>query len=347
MKYLITLFVPILIFSQNNYKDKLYLIDGKEYSCMLTSMDEHRVSFVYLNNINESIIWDALDKLEIDSYGIVYQKGKGFISDFDLVKDFINQRTNKILSKEHEKKLLIESEITKLKPNLPSHKKWSVGLLFIPFYSGENYRVSYESYPRPNFYIFTNSFNEVNLEWFLNYSLSNKFDLSFDVSYSSDYSERRSVYSETSSLYSANQGSFVKSSMKKFNIHLGVKYYLFQKEQENVNVFFLAGFGRQIAFSEEITSNLFPNPNSPIVEDNMSDFLEDINSPWHFNAGFGTEYFLNNSVSLTSAIRFLYSSSSGTYKIRLIEQSYTSTSELETSISKVITRIGFGLNFYF
>lgn len=348
MKKLFFFFVPFCLFAQISHPDKLYLIDSREFPCTVTSVDTYkeRVEFLYEDNKQERIGLNAVDKLEIENFGVIYLKSTGFEANIIEVQSFLDKRNKKTaLVNKNINLSEITSEVNS--GEFLNDKKWSVGLNLVPYYSGENYRISYNVYPENIIYIITNSFNEINLEWYLNYSVSKKFDLTFDLSYSSDYSEQRRVTSENTDYGNTNSGSFAKSGMRKINIHLGVKYYLFDKEQENVSVYFLAGFGRQFAFSEESVENLFPNPNYPVREDNMEEFLEDINSPWHINAGFGTEYFLNNSISLTSVIRFFYASSSGKFKVREISQYYRRTSELETTISKVMTRIGIGLNFYF
>ncbi|MFN3872473.1 MAG: hypothetical protein ACK4R9_05695 [Ignavibacterium sp.] len=348
MKKLFFFFVPFFLFAQSSHPDKLYLIDNREFPCTVTSVDTYkeRVEFFYGDNKQERIGLNAVDKLEIENFGVIYQKSTGFTVNINEVQSFLKKRNEKSALFNKSLELSEKTSLANVNQHL-NDKKWSVGLTLIPYYSGENYRISYNVYPENIIYIITNSFNEINLEWYLNYSVSKKFDVTFDFSYSSDYSERRMVTSENTDYGNTNSGSFVKSGMRKINIHLGVKYYLFDKKQEDVSVYFLAGFGRQFAFSEESVENLFPRPNDPVREDNMEEFLEDINSPWHINAGFGTEYFLNNSVSLTSVIRFFYASSSGKFKVREISQYYRRTSELETTISKVMTRIGIGLNFYF
>lgn len=354
MKSLLILIAPFFLFAQSSHPDKVYLFNNREFPCTVINIDEdnERIDFIYGENMKESLVLKAIEKLEIENLGVIYQRSTGFSNDFKELQNFINNRNQQRLKIEAVGGKELSNELSKIfsdpmQSDFLKNKKWSVGLIFIPYYSGENYSISVSSYPESYLYVLTNTFNEINLEWYLNYTISRKFDLTFDLSYSSDYSEQRTVNSDTNIYGSSNNGFFKKSGMDKINIHLGLKYYLFEKERENVNVYFLAGFGRQFAFAKESLENLFPNPNTPVIEDNMGDFLEDINSPWHLNAGFGTEYFLNNSVSLTSVIRFLYASASGTFKKREISQYYTKTSEFESTFSKVITRIGLGLNFYF
>ncbi|MCL6494184.1 MAG: hypothetical protein K6T54_05310 [Ignavibacterium sp.] len=346
MKYLIFLFVPVLIFSQNNHTDKLYLLDGKEYPCTVTSLDDNKISFLYLENRNESIIWDALDKLEIENFGIVYQKGKGFNSDYDLVKNFVKERANKILSKKNKEELLINSEIAKLNSDSPTAKKWSMGVLFVPYYSGEVNQVIVDIYP-PYVVVYNSTTNEINMEWFLNFSVTEQFSFIFDFSYNSDYYETKVIQSRFTNYDTTKYGVFDNKGIKKLNIHLGGKFYFFKKIPETVNIFALAGFGRQFAFAERSNIDLIQSPGSPIVESNEADFLENINSLWKLYLGFGAEYYLNNSLSIISQVRFLYSSSSGKLNIRYKDDYTTRTTSSEVKLSNWITRIGLGLNFYF
>ena len=80
-------------------------------------------------------------------------------------------------------------------------------------------------------------------------------------------------------------------------------------------------------------------------EDNIEEFTEELNSPWHFNFGFGAEYFFNESLSLNSNIRVLYSSSSGEYNSRYVYKTESSSRVEERSFTNFSTKIGLGLNF--
>ncbi len=348
MKHLIILLAPIFIYAQNTPPDILYLISSKELNYTFNSIDVDREGeeIFYEDNISSHIALNAVNDSKIENPMVIYKQTTEFYDNLNEIKNFMNKQNEKT---NRFNNALMPGEInqTESSDNFLTNKKWSIGVNLVPYYSGETYGVFYSSDPSDYLYLTSNTFNEINLEWYLNYSVSKKFDLVFDFSYTSDYSEERNVSSENYNYGTINRGTFQKNGMKKINLHLSVKYYLFDKEQQSVNVYFLAGFGRQFAFADKSSEYLFPDPGLPVKEDNMEEYLEDINSPWHLNAGFGTEYFFNNSISLTSSIRFLYASASGKYKVRMVSPSYTRTAELESTLSKLITRIGIGLNFYF
>ncbi|RPI67008.1 MAG: hypothetical protein EHM47_15525, partial [Ignavibacteriales bacterium] len=145
-----------------------------------------------------------------------------------------------------------------------------------------------------------------------------------------------------------DNGSLSKSDLTLLDFTLGIKYYFKNIMPEQVRVYAVAGLGKQFAFAEEKYEQLFQDP-SPIIisEDNGEEFIEDSNSPFYFNLGFGAEYFFNESLSLTSNIRFFYSTFEAKYNSRQITEFETYTTSNELKESDFITRVGLGLNFYF
>jgi hypothetical protein len=133
-----------------------------------------------------------------------------------------------------------------------------------------------------------------------------------------------------------------------FDFNLGIKYYLKNILSGKVTIYALAAVGKQFAFAEEKYEILFQNPPAGVIRvDNQDEFTEDINSPLHFNFGFGAEYFFNESLSLTSNIRFIYSKVEGNYHSRTISEYETETKSLDIKRSDFMTRVGVGFNFYF
>ena len=126
---------------------------------------------------------------------------------------------------------------------------------------------------------------------------------------------------------------------------LGLKIYFKKFLEEKATAYWLAGIGKQIAFGSVTHENLFSS--TQIVGDNADEYLEELNSPWHSNIGFGAEYFFNQSLSLFSVMRFSYSIVSAEYNSTTLSGVQRITSRSQYKNSEIITGFGIGLNFYF
>jgi hypothetical protein len=227
--------------------------------------------------------------------------------------------------------------------------KWSFGVLYVPYYSGTTYRVIRNNGNPPNDpEIYTVVDNQVNLEAQLAYGITPELKISFDAGYTSSFSDSKYEYHQRSSNYEYDQGSVSTVGLKMLDFNIGLKYYFKNIIAEEVSIYAAAGFGKQIAFAQNKYEVLFQEPTPGVItEDNIEEYTEELNSPWHFNIGFGAEYFFNESLSLTSNIRVLYSSATGKYNSRHIYQTDSSTENQEKTFREFSTRIGIGLNFYF
>ena len=365
MKSLILLLFPILLLAQVPYPDTLTLTNGKIYSCLITGISDSKVDMVYLKNRQESVIFQAIGKISIETLGTVYISGKGFTQEKDYIKEFIDKR-----NKEKEDEQLIQNEIEKLalvssgvqnetsndigsmypyNQNSFKSKKWSFGVLLIPYYSGRVYSViQYYGQNPPEVYISSFTDNEINMQGQLSYGLLSNIMLTLDVAYSSSYSEFSSEYHRRNEYEDYDSGIKTTNGLYMFDFTLGLKYYFLEFLPNNVNIYALLGLGQQFASAEVTEEDLYPGPEpAPIIEDNMAEYLEGMNSPWHLDFGFGVEYLFNESISLNSNIRFIYASTSSEYDYRYISEFETVSRSTEYSNSEFITRIGLGLNFYF
>lgn len=366
MKTVICLLFPVLLFAQNPFPDNLLLTDGRTYPCLVTNIDDSKVEFVYSNNKSESIVIIAVDQLTIEELGIVYSAGQGFAINIDQIKNFVNERMEKLAEVQ-----LVQEELAKLtavstlepvgdtgEMELGEYfenqkpfqmKKWSFGVLLIPYYSGRIYELIYYSgsYP-PEFYTGSVATNEINMQGQLAYAPASNFMLTLDVTYSSSYNERSSESHSRNEYNNYDYGTKTTDGLYLFDFSFGVKYYFLKFFPRTVNIYALAGIGKQFASVDANSEDLYPGPEpSPIIEDNMEEYLESLNSPWHFDFGFGVEYLFNESLSLNSNIRFIYASISSEYDYRLVSDFETVTQTIEYSNSEFITRIGLGMNFYF
>jgi hypothetical protein len=227
-------------------------------------------------------------------------------------------------------------------------KKWSFGILLIPYYSGTIYTVipPSERYP-PEVITIGNSDNELNMQGQLSFRIVSKIMGTLDLAYTSTYNELRWELHNTGG-YEYTGGTLMTNELNLFDFTLGLKYYTFEYFPNTVNFYLLAAFGHQFATAEVNDKDLFPGPGpNPIIDDNMAEYLEGLNSPWHLDFGFGVEYLFNESLSLNSNIRIIYSSISSEYNYVYSSEYGSENHSVEYSNSEFKTRIGFGLNFYF
>ncbi len=362
MKSLLFLLLPILIYAQNSYKDTLFLTDGRSYPCLITDINDSKIWIVYLNNTNESIILQAVKRISLEEHGTVYLSDSGFKTDINLIQDFVHKRTMKIeeaqlikkeqerlagLSNDDQTQMKNDIQINKVKiQNKGDFKKWSFGVLYVPYSSGKIYTTMYSSYPYELPYTYGYINNETNMEAQLAFGVVPNVRLTLDVGYNSTFTETRNEEHNRQTGYNTDYGYLEKNGLDLLDINFGLKYYFLDFFTEQVSVYYILGVGKQFAFADYKYENLFPQSTS-ITEDNMEEYLEDLNSQWHFNMGFGAEYFFNESLSLTSNILFLYSKISGKYNYRYVLGTETRTRVEEYTNSEFITRIGLGLNFYF
>ena len=368
MKTLLFSLLSFLTFAQTQLPDSVILVDGRTASCLITNIDESRVYFSYANRLTESVVLPALSKVYIESYGNVYSPTTGFNIDQEEVNIFLEKRLAKI-NKEQEladelkrinltrQSIQPEQEIVKevieVKPFVKNkiYNKWSFGVLYVPYYSGNTYTIiENNSYPYYSSDVYSFSTNQTNLEAQLSYALEPELRITFETGYSASITDQEyenHVRYTSGSQY--DSGNKIVRGLKKLDFSLGLKYYFNNFISNKVSIYTAVGFGKQLAFATYTSEPLYPPQTNPgvIDENNYEEALEDLNSPWHFNFGFGAEYFFNESLSLISNIRVLYTSSSANYESRYIDQYENRSSTEKFSTTDFVTRIGLGLNFYF
>jgi hypothetical protein len=358
MKFLVVFFFSVAVLAQNPYPDTLFLTDGRSYPCLITNINDTKARLIYLNKAEESVILQSVKKISLEEHGIIYLSGKGFTFDINQIQNFIENRLKKIeetqisptnsASLPNNNKIEIKNDVQiNGVIQIQEYKKWSFGVLYIPYYSGRIYTVIRSTSPvyPPDTYGYAD--NETNMEAQLAYSVDQSARLTLDVGYNSSFTETRNEEHYRDTFNNSDYGTLDRSGLTLLDINLGLKYFFIDFFTESVSVYVLAGVGKQFAFAEKKYENLYPQNSPYITEDNIEEYTEDLNSPWHFNLGFGAEYFFNESLSLTSNIRFLYSKISGEYNYRYILGTETRTRTEEYTNSEFITRIGLGLNFYF
>jgi hypothetical protein len=365
MKYLLFLLFPVLMNAQS-FPDTLFTLNNKVFPCYITNISESRVMLAYAGSGESMLVMEAIDKIILSEMGTVYKIGNGFNPNFDEIELYVNEREE--LNRKLKEKKKSEMEILSTPvpvnngsisqdyyPSIPSasasvyedDNRWSFGFLFIPYYSGKIYGYTYNSNYEQNNYVTATINNEVNMEGQFAFRANKNLSLTFDVGYTSAYTDSKQESHTSQENYSYNSGTSKAKDLKLLALNLGVKYYFTRYPEKQVNVYALAGFGKQFAFSSTKYEDLFAQPTTEIYENNEDEFVENMNSPWNLNIGFGAEYMFNNSLSVYSVIRFYYSKIDAVYESRTISTNQLYTYKSEYTKSDFITRIGIGLNFYF
>ncbi|MGB8319810.1 MAG: outer membrane beta-barrel protein [Ignavibacteriaceae bacterium] len=367
MKLLLFFLFSIAASAQTYNADTIIYKNNNVLAGKITDISNSRLQIDYSSDRTREEYIQQLKKVIIGKLGIVYYSG--FTVDVDKINNYLANRTEEInIQRPADDKIFsqakarvnhydtIYAEQEKKIQGINQERRWSFGVLLIPYYSGKIYGISqyYQDYPYPAYstvsqYLITSSLNQLNMEAQLSFALTDQLHLTFDGTYTSTYYENRSEshQANTDGSYTYNSGNLDKNDLTLLDFSLGVKYYLQKLIAERVSVYFLAGMGKQFASAEETNQNLFQQPGTALTKDNKNEYIEDANSPFHFNLGFGAEYLFNESLSLTSNIRFIYSKISAKYDSRQISDYQTSTSTTDYKSSDFITRIGIGLNFYF
>ncbi len=376
MKTVIVLLLSIVAVAQESYQDKVTLYNDNSYNCRIISIESKKIQILYGKELKETIIFEAIKEIEMETFGSIYKREQGFIVDVDKLDDFIskrnsdaksrmlaqkeaeklNSKTNSEINNSEDEEIEIEEieeeeaeEIEVVNDNQVKQKRWSFSAVLVPYYSGivNSMNRSYNYPGEYSYYPYTYSSSEINMIWMLSFLVKEKINIVFDFNYSSNSEEVRNERHYYSSGSTADYGFKSISEMGIYTFNLGVKYYLFTPRIQEVNIYFHAGFGKQIASAKEESENLYPSNSTSTSEDNMGEYNEEINSPWLLNFGFGSEYYFNESLSLTAMVRFVYSSAKGTFKSREITPNYTNNYSTETKKSSIQNRIGLGFNFYF
>ncbi len=376
MRYFIFLFFPVLLFSQViTPRDTLYLKNGQVFPCSITSIEKNLVKVLSdEEGVESAASVTRINKIFLEDNGIIYTSENGYSNTMDYFETYTTKRIDRWEKelqrseeeKERQKELeerkkqrlqqIAEKNIYTPEPDDEVRdysgnveNKWSFGVYYVPEFSGELSYYRVYSLDDDNYYITSNSASSL-FESHLTYSVLKNLRLFIDVGFISVSDESRS---ETHTRYiegdsESDYGYDNEADYKFLNINFGCKYYLTGLKENRVRAFVSAGFGKQLAFIEQKAEDLFSDDEPDYqLDNNMKEFLEEMNSPWNFNIGFGAEYYFNKSLSLYSAIKIYYLRRTAEYNERYLNDTYTRSSQREIKNSGFNTRIGLGLNFYF
>ena len=236
---------------------------------------------------------------------------------------------------------------TNVVPECSSEKKYSFGVLFVPhLFSDIHYYLDNPALGVSTIYIVGKI--EAFFESQLTYELNHKLRLLFNLGYSSTHIKERYEFRQNNPYYNSEYGAELVRDMNIFYFNIGLKHYFTKIRENEVSAYFLAGIGKQFAFVDNTVKNLFDDPvQQSYISDNEIEFLEEMNSPFNANIGFGVEYFFNKSLSLNANMRLIYVTYSGEFKYNYDYQDNHESRKEKIENSEIAKTLGLGLNFYF
>jgi hypothetical protein len=366
MKIIMFLLFPLLSIAQTYMPDKLILYTGDSIDCLITNFNDSKIFFDYSTGYSDLVAKQAVEEIYLENFGTVYQMSSGFLADEDDLLDFIKERHNNI--KLHDKikeqirriKLIQTAETDSSLVNNPidllsaysedykEMKKWSFGMQILPYDSRNIIYV--DGINDYSIGIRTVKYNadKINFTANLSYLITHNISLLFETNYYSTHSEDSYEMHQRNYNYENDYGTTYKYGLKIFDLSLGVKYYFTDLNDDNVNLYTVFSVGKQFAFVQNVRKDLLYEPApSQQIDNNIEDFTEQLNSPFHFKLGFGVDYFINNYLSIGSSIKLNYSQFDGTYKARNITDDFNNSSMRKYSFEEFSTIIGLGVSFYF
>ncbi len=361
-----------------NFPDSIYLVKGWPHqSCFIKSIDDEEVKLCYTNNEFITLQLMQLKEIKIDSIGTIYKKAKGFTIDLKLLKKYLDRRylalssefaailsNQKALEEKLEKNIsILKNRKVSIPPDMgytaasdekidsapPKINKWSFGFNYIPYNSGVIYSLyeydSPESMPALNYGYSSTIKMEGEFSYKVMPRLSITANLGYMVSNQEDNSSINRRYIPSPNYENSSENE---DKIKIFNFILGIRYYLIDLFNQKSSAFVFAGVGKQFAFASSYHNSFNSSStsvNKPIT--NGNDFIEDLNSPYRLNIGFGAEYFFNESITVKSFIRLNYCKSSADYNAIFVNSLYEVSKKYHFEKADTNTEIGLGLNFYF
>ncbi len=349
MKELVFVLFPLMLFAQNPIlPDTLVLKTGKVYPCLVTDINESVVRVIYRNNRRSASGMKQIEQIMMDKMGVVYQADRGFLISPDSVETYLARLDSSALlnkgEKQERRKKTFFPEEGKQQIN-----RWSFGIVYVPYYSGKIFTFTRDPYYSTNITLDSYSNSRTFMEGQFSFLLDPQFRITLNIGFNTSYSQEKDelYFSYLNQGGGTNTGNIVTENLKIFDLTLGLKYYLKELVNHKVSAYIIGGVGKQIASFNYETKELFEPTSSSTLDDNLSEFIKDLNSPIHLNLGFGTEYAFNESISLFSSIRFIYLRRSGLYDYRYVSSTQIQTGTKNYKNSEIVTYIGLGFNFYF
>jgi hypothetical protein len=360
-----TLLAIILLFSaqlysQENLKNDVIISKmGNSHNCFITYLDDEYVMIKSDDETSLKFFLDTIDKIEINNLGVVYSNSSKFNLPLDSIKVYLIARNEKHASYTAadgttENQLINPYEATQLFNN---NKIWYFAVYYYPSINKElAYTYIYPTYRSTiNFahyqqIVYEIEQNLISMESQLGFNIHQNLFLTLSLGYSSDLYKTSSTATTTY----PNSNNFVtineyQNSIDKFSFEFGIKHYFGMFKVEGVNPFIIFSIGKQLAFIDNYErSYTVGQTNNYYQTNNESEFLEDIYSPILVSIGFGAEYAISESLSLSGFFNVKYSSASSQYEWKTFYEGIINETGTENvEVKDVKYKTGLGLSFFF
>ncbi|MDA3860961.1 MAG: hypothetical protein PF445_07020 [Melioribacteraceae bacterium] len=347
-----------LIYSQENYHpDKLVSKSSASQECFIQEVNSEYVVIKSSDNSGTMIFLTTLNEINIDSFGLVYSESTGYTVSLKSINDFLEKRSANNLTLLKQPKLSSEEQTTLFN----SGKRFFFAINYFPSitkqlvftYKPYMYRISSNSYLDQYYQpmYFELEQNLVSMESQFGFNVANNLFITLSIGYSSDLYKSTSTTTDQNIYYGTvtTRLNENQNSMDKFLLGIGLKYYFGNFEVSNVNPFVLFSIGQQFAFFDNYNRNYYIGQNNDYeYTDNENEFMEGLNSPIFISGGFGAEYAISKSLTLSGFFKVKYNSASSTYKWKNTDNGVvTNQGEEDVENTTVRFKTGLGLNFFF
>ena len=344
------LLIVTLIFSYSNILAQLDTIITKRnvvYPCRIIKIDNANINTISPHGSKLKVYLPLIKSAFLNGFGQIYSDATGYSASIDSLEQVIKNRleeinkANKLDSKIMEAKEEVKEKIVKNE----KRPKFSFGIFYVP--NSLDKKVIYFDYNNDRYYSTVEDYSS-QIESQFSFNLHQRLYLTFNLAYNSAFIKNKKVIQQIyeNPINTYNNGTESEQTLKQFTIEFGIKYYFMDLFSNKVSAFILTGIGKTFAWAKDEEKDLFPDQNT-IITNNRGEYIEELNSPFLLQLGFGTEYFFNKQLSVHSDIKLYYNTVSGKYKETVKRKNYQSTEKRDVEESDIVTKVGIGLNFYF
>lgn len=357
MKLFISIFLLLstLIYSQENINpDNLVSKSTISQNCFVKNVNSNYIIIKSVDNSESKIFLNTISKLTIDNLGLVYSESTGYSVSLDSINSFLNDR-NADYNVVNSQEMLVFDEPTHY---FNGDKRWSFAIHYFPSiekkYVFQYYTYIYDgsSYLErlyPTLYYELEQ-NLILMESQLGFNVANNLFAVLSIGYSADLYRSSSTTTDYNDYDGITKNTNEnQNSMDKFLFEIGLKRYFRDFGVGNVNPFITFSIGKHFAFADNYNKSYYAGQiNNYKYVNNENEFMEGLNSPIIISLGFGTEYAISESLSLSGFLNVKYSSASSTYKW---EKYYlglvTERGDKDVENTTIRFNTGLGLNFFF
>lgn len=353
--FLFVLSLSTLVYSQKNIKvDTIVSRMGNSHQCFITYVDDDYIMLRSEDGTNLKFFVETIESIKIEELGDVYSDASGFNLPLDSIEVFLIKRNKKHAFNSPEiVAMMYGYEETQL---FNGDKKWFFAIYYFPSITKQLvFTYVYSPYSPLDFryypqIVYELEQNLISMESQFGFNVYQNLFVTLSLGYSSDL--YRSSSTSTNNNYNYPEQTVItenQNSMDKFLFEFGIKQYFCGHVVNSVSPFITFSIGKQLAFADNyFKSYQLGQSNNYYQTNNESEFMEGLNSPIFVSIGFGAEYAISESLSLSGFFKVKYSSASSTYNWKnFANETVTDYGHQDVEITDVKYKTGLGLTFFF